>query len=211
MIEGRLRPHERRAEGPFGEFKGYYSPINENGYIFDISEVIVRPNAVFHGLLCGTAEDLVPLNTAFAMRTYVALKDVEGFIDVLCDPLFLCSIIQIRKTDDAQPRAFMERAFAALPKYTYMCIVIDEDVGLNLKAVMHAFLTRRNLNSKIIQLPDPSDPSRTTGGRVGLDATSPIARRAEMERASTPGSATLNLAEYISPNPTRLSFGKDSW
>ena len=54
VIEGRFLPNERRPEGPFGEFMGYYVPVGNNA-VFEVLGVTVRKDAVFHSILCGSA------------------------------------------------------------------------------------------------------------------------------------------------------------
>src|SRR5262249_35963062 len=88
VIEGRIGPNERQPEGPFGEYLGYYGPRQENGYVIDVKAVRWRPDAYFHGLLCGTPEDLTCLDIAFATRTYMALaSSMPGILDVTCNPM----------------------------------------------------------------------------------------------------------------------------
>src|SRR5436853_489258 len=41
VIEGRFIPNERRDEGPFGEFMGYYTPVGQNA-VFEVVGVTVR-------------------------------------------------------------------------------------------------------------------------------------------------------------------------
>ncbi len=69
VVEGRILPGERRPEAPFGEFMGYYVPEGQN-HVFEITGVSARPSPIFHGLLCGSPEDLRPLETAIAARIY---------------------------------------------------------------------------------------------------------------------------------------------
>src|SRR5262245_22918531 len=72
VIEGRILPGERRPEGPFGEFMGYYVPVGDN-HVFEVSAVTARRNAMFHSITCGSPEDLRLLEVAVATRTYQAL------------------------------------------------------------------------------------------------------------------------------------------
>ncbi len=60
VVEGRFLPNVKRPEGPFGEFMGNYVGVGDN-HVFEVTHVSYRPDAVFHGLLCGSPEDLRPL------------------------------------------------------------------------------------------------------------------------------------------------------
>ena len=78
----------RRPEGPFGEFMGFYVPVADN-HVFEVSAVVVRPDAIFHSLVCGSPEDLRLLELAVATRTYQALMAAS----LLCsEPLVLCNL-----------------------------------------------------------------------------------------------------------------------
>jgi UbiD family decarboxylase len=203
VIEGRIRPGVREPEGPFGEFMGYYGTVNNNGYIIDVTDVYWQPNAVFHGLLCGTAEDLTVLDIAFATRTYNAIAHtMTGILDVTCNPMFFCTVVKIQKTYEGQAQHVMLKVFAANPNYNFACIVVDRDVDTrNLREVFAAYLTRGRLDKRIMVLPDVRGfdraPDPTYCGRVGIDATMPLGREAEFERATTPGADTLRLADYL--------------
>ena len=58
VIEGRFLPNERRSEGPFGEFMGYYVPVGPQA-VFEVLGITQRPDAVFHSILCGSSEEVL--------------------------------------------------------------------------------------------------------------------------------------------------------
>jgi len=72
VVEGRFLPGARKPEGPFGEFMGYYVPEGLN-HVFEISAVTWRREPVFHSILCGSQEDIYPLDYATAARIYESL------------------------------------------------------------------------------------------------------------------------------------------
>jgi len=203
VIEGRVRPGVREAEGPFGEYMGYYGSVNRNGYVIDVTSVYWQHDAVFHGLLCGTPEDLSVLDIAFATRTYNALaSSMTGIIDVTCNPMAFCTVVKIHKTYEGQAQHVILKVFAANPNYNFACIVVDHDVDIrDFKAVFSAYLTRGRLDRRIMVIPDvpgfdrSEDP--TYAGRVGIDGTMPLWREADFERATTPGAASLRLSDYL--------------
>lgn len=200
VIEGKFRAGERRSEGPFGEFKGYYGGVNPNGYILDVSTVTYYRDAIFQGLLCGTKDDMVPLDIAFAMRVYSNIAPGNDWImEVCCNPMFFAVVIRIRKTSDDQPLAAAELAFAAHPKYVFLCIVVDEDVDIHdMKAVMHAFVTRGRVDDRSAIMSLETDKrDRLNGGRMFLDATAPMSMLDQVEVSRTPGQDDIDLADYF--------------
>jgi len=97
VVEGRFLPNVRRPEGPFGEFMGNYVEVGPN-HVFEVTHVSYRKDAVFHGLLCGSPEDLRPLEAVTAARVYRAVSaTVRGVIDVSCRPNVMITIVKIKK------------------------------------------------------------------------------------------------------------------
>ncbi|MBD3760915.1 UbiD family decarboxylase [Rhizorhabdus sp.] len=200
VIEGRVRPREREPEGPFGEFMGYYGDVNMQGYVIDVLAVDTLPDAVFHGLLCGSAEDMVPLNRAFAARAYVALRETmpDVVLEVSGNPIFFVTVVRIRKTSDDQPAEIIARVFERGARWTSMCIVVDEDVDPHdTAAVLDAYVTRGRVDERLSVLTDDQLPRRRTGGRVGIDATTPMGERDRTERTRIPGAEAIDLRQYL--------------
>ena len=203
VIEGAILPNIRRTEGPFGEYLGFYGPINDKGYLIEVKSVTRQKDAVFHGLLCGTREDLTLLDIAFATRTYSALSArLPGILDVTCNPMLYCSVVKIDKQYEGHAEHVILNTFAANQNYNFACIVVDKDVDIHdLKEVFAAFLTRGRVDRRVTVLPDVRGWDRsvepTYAGRLGIDATMPFGREAEFERARTPGADSLRLDEYF--------------
>ena len=208
VIEGRIRPHQRGLEGPFGEYMGYYGPVNANGYILDVTAVTAREGAMFHGLLCGGAEDLCALDVAFATRTYSRIsKKVPGIIDVTCNPMFFCSVVKIDKSYEEQPRDVIQAVFDANPNYNFACIVVDNDIDIHdLQAVMKAFLTRGRVDRRVTVIDDvrgwddSADP--IYAGRLGIDATRTWGREENFDPVSTSW-PEIRLEDYLGPPVAR--------
>ncbi|MEP7245799.1 MAG: UbiD family decarboxylase [Gammaproteobacteria bacterium] len=203
VIEGKIRPGMRGTEGPFGEYMGYYGPVNQEGYIIDVASVSWERDAIYHGLLCGTPEDLTALDIAFATRTYSALAgSLPGILDVTCNPMLYCTVVKIDKQYEGHAQHVILKTFAANQNYNFACIVVDEDIDIrNFKDVFSAYLTRGRVDKRIMVLPDipgwDRSPTPTYAGRIGIDATMPLGREKEFERAITPGADTLKLSDYF--------------
>jgi len=203
VIEGRIRPNERRTEGPFGEYLGFYGPVNLNGYVIDVSRVMWHQDAIFHGLLCGSAEDLTLLDVAFSSRTYRMLAaKLPGILDVTCNPMMYCSVVQIDKQYEGHAREAILETFAANTNYNFACVVVDKDVDItDFNEVFTAYLTRGRVDRRVLVMNDIRGWDRSSdplyAGRIGIDATMPAGREAELERARTPGADSLKLADYI--------------
>ncbi len=203
VIEGRILPGERRPEAPFGEFMGYYVPEGLN-HVFEITGVTARPDPIWHGLLCGSPEDMRPLETAIAARIYRHLvkAQIPGVLDVSTRPQLLNTVVRIDKQSDDHPRQVMEAAWDAHLDYSKACIVVDQDVDIHdMDRVWWSFLTRGRVDQRTHIVDDRAgfyrDPHGDHRGRIGIDATMPLDRRAEFDLKRVPGADQIDLRDYL--------------
>ncbi len=202
VIEGRILPHERRPEGPFGEVLGYYVPQGLN-HVMEIQSVNWRRDALFHSLLCGSREDLALLEAVNAARVYRDLaRRLPGIIDVSCAPAFMNTTVQIRPQYEGHAREVMEVVFDSHADYNQLCCVVEEDVDLHdMNAVIHAFITRGRVDARTLVVTGRAGFYRDTQddfvGRVGLDATRPFGREDEFVSKEVPGLDATRLEDYL--------------
>jgi UbiD family decarboxylase len=202
VIEGRLVPNERRDEGPFGEFMGYYVPVGQNA-VFEVLGVTCRQDAVFHSILCGSSEEVLTLELSVAANIYQRINAVlPGIVDVTCQPFVLHTVVKIRQQYPGHARQVLLAVFGAEPTWAKTCTVVDEDVDIyDMNDVMWAVLTRSRPDRDVMIIPEtPSfyrDPHKEHWGRLGIDATAPFERRHEYERKTIPGAGSVNLSDYF--------------
>lgn len=202
VIEGRFLPKERRTEGPFGEFLGYYVPAGDN-HVFEITDCYWRSDAIAHSILCGSREDLCVLEAVYGAKTYRHLKDrVPGIIDVSCAPAFMNTTIKMRPQYEGHARQAILAAFSADLDYNRAVFAVDEDVDItDMNEVMWAFLTRGRVDTRTMVLHDiPGfyrDPHKDFWGRIGIDATKPFGREAEFERKTVPGVDGVDMTSGV--------------
>lgn len=202
VVEGRFLPNVKRPEGPFGEFMGNYVEVGDN-HVFEVSHVSWRKDAVFHGLLCGSPEDLRPLEAVTAARIFRHVaSQVPGVIDVSCRPNVMITIIKLHREYEGQGKHALLAAMGSYLDYNKVCIAVDEDVDIyDLDDVMWAYLTRGRADTRAMILNDiPGfyrDPHKDHWGRLAIDATMPWGREAEFARKTVPGESKINLKDYI--------------
>jgi len=203
VIEGRILPHVRRPEGPFGEFMGFYVPVGDN-HVFEVTAVIGRRDALFHALICGSPEDMRLLELSVATRVYQALKaaSLRGIIDVACVPMVMSTVVQIEQMYEGHARQVMLTAMGANHDWSKTVFVVDDDVDINdFNDVWWAYLTRGRADTRSLVIPDiPGfyrDPKKDYFGRLGIDATVPYGRRDEFLRKRIPGVGDINLRDYL--------------
>jgi len=176
-----------------------------DNHVFEVSHVEYRRGAVFHGLLCGSPEDLRPLEAVTAARVFSFVsKQVPGVLDVSCRPNVMISVIKIKKAYEGHGKHAILAALASHLDYNKVVIVVDEDVDIqNLDDVMWAFMTRGRADTRAMILNDiPGfyrDPKKDHWGRLCLDATMPWGREAEFARKRVPGEDEIDLASWLAP------------
>jgi 4-hydroxybenzoate decarboxylase len=202
VIEGRILPNERRPEAPFGEWMGYTVPERQS-HVFQVQRTLARPDALMHGLVCGSNEDLRPLEAATAARIYKALAaQFDCVLDVVCFPGMLVTAVKIRQNYEGQARQVLMAAITAHFLYSKVCIVVDEDVDIyRLDDVLWAYATRARPDERtqvLGHLPGFfRDPHKDHWGRLGLDATMPWGRFDEFRRKQVPGRDRIDLQALL--------------
>lgn len=201
VVEGYFLPNERRPEGPFGEFMGYYT--GGDNAVFEVSDVSWRPDPVFHSILCGSPEEVLLLELSVAASIYQRVSAVlPGIIDVACSPFVNQAVVKIHQLYEGHARQVLLAALGAELTWCKFCTVVDEDVDIyDVADVQWAILTRPRPDSALMVVDNvPSfyrDPHRDHWGRVGIDATAPFERLAEYVRKRIPGAGDVRLEDYI--------------
>ena len=204
VIEGEILPNVRRPEGPFGEFLGYYVPQGNN-HVFRVTHVSYREDAVFHGLLCGSPEDIVLLQEATAARVYEHLiRQVPGVKRVAIHSPMQCTVVSIDQQYEGHARHVALAAVGSHMDYNKSVIVVDDDVDVyDMNDIWWAFLTRGRADTRVTVISDVPgfyrDPQRDHWGRLLIDATKPRGREDEFERRRIPGEDRIRSEDYFGP------------
>jgi len=202
VIEGEILPNVRRPEGPFGEFLGYYVPQGDN-HVFRVTHVSYREDAIFHGLLCGSPEDIVLLQEATAARVYEHLmRQVPGIKRVAIHSPMQCTVVSIDQQYEGHARHVALAAVGSHMDYNKSVIVVDDDVDVyDMNDVWWAFITRGRADTRVTVISDVPgfyrDPERDHWGRLLIDATKPRGRESEFERRRIPGEDRIDLRDYF--------------
>jgi len=202
VIEGRFLPNERRPEGPFGEFMGYYVPEGPNA-VFEVLGVSARRDAMFHSILCGSAEEVLTLELSVSANIFQRLSAaLPGIVDVTCQPFVNHAVIKINQQFEGHARQVMLATIGAEPIWAKQITVVDEDVDIyNMDDVMWAQLTRCRPDKDMLIIPEtPSfyrDEAKDHWGRLLVDATKPFHRREEFERKKLRLVNEIDLADWF--------------
>lgn len=208
VIECVIRPKERRAEAPFGEFPGTYGPQRMNP-VLDIKAITHRRNPLYQNAFVGHADNLllsgVIRSTAIEETVKIACGTVTGVHMPRSGRFRFVCYIAINRKIEGEAKAAAMAAFVTDPFLKFV-VVVDHDVDITSDTeVMHAIATRVRADRDTFMIPyakgSPLDPASydPAGGshlvtKMGIDATRKDNYPAEIH---VPGNEDINLADFI--------------
>lgn len=187
VLEGVVRPDERREEGPFGDHTGHYS-VAEPYPVFHIQCITHRKNPIYQTTVTGKPpmEDWYMGQTSVKLFKPLLRKAIPELVD-MCLPkegLFHnMAIISIDKQYPYQAQKVMHAVWGLGQMiFTKIVIVVDADVNVHdMSEVL--FRVGSNIDPKydVILTEGPSDcldhaaRRRNFCSKMGIDATIKIA------------------------------------
>jgi 2,5-furandicarboxylate decarboxylase 1 len=207
VIEGRLLPHVREPEGPFGEFPQYYGE-RANRHVIEVDVVTQRKDAIFHTIIGGGLEHLllggIPREAtllAHLQRSFPNVRDVHLAKGGVCRYHLY---VQMAKRQEGEAKNVIMGALSGHYDVKHV-IVVDEDVDIhNPEEVEWAVATRVQADRDVVIVSGTQgsklDPSTNNGigAKMGLDATKPLdAEEMLYKRIYVPGEEKVDLKEAI--------------
>jgi 4-hydroxy-3-polyprenylbenzoate decarboxylase/2,5-furandicarboxylate decarboxylase 1 len=189
VLEGVMPPGERRLEGPFGEYPGYYCHNNlpTDQPVFRLQAITHRRDPVYLAGLTGEplTDNHVLKHAVYEASVYGRLHDLYPTVRDVCFTDASAGahlVVSLRPTFETQSRDLMLTALFAeriRPKHV---IVVDEDIDPRDPAqVEWAMAFRVQADRDVVVLPrmwgfplDPSAPKPWVGTVMGTDATRPF-------------------------------------
>lgn len=207
VIEGEVLPHERREEGPFGEWPGHYVAGGAKPVI-RVKAITMRRRPVYYDVFSANREHLILGSLPRMGSIYRNVKQVVPGLTAVNVPAHsrMHCYLSIKKQRDAEVR---KAAFAALntePENLKMVVVVDDDINVfNDGDVMWAVGTRFDAERDLLVIPRWSGPGgllpvgwnyHEDGSKTPrmitamvLDATKPLPPAAYPPRATVPATA----------------------
>ena len=223
VIEGRILPHVREREGPFGEFPKYYSEVEEREVIA-IDTVTHRRDPIYHTIVPAEMEHLllgaIPREAtllAHLQRSFPGVQDVHLSVGGVCRyHLF----VKFAKRREGEPKNVILSALGAHYDVKHV-VVVDEDVDVHdPKQVEWAVATRFQADRDLVVVTGAQgsilDPSTTlaSGGvgtaaqlqgisaKMGLDATRPLSYEGHVfTKVRIPGESEIDLDRELAGAP----------
>ena len=225
VIEGKILPHERELEGPFGEFPKYYS-ARESREVIQVDLLTHRKNPLYHTIIPAEMEHLllgaIPRESTLLSHLQ---RSFQGVMDVHLSMGGVARYhlyVKLKKSHEGQPKNVIMAAFGAHYDIKQV-IVVDEDVDVHQpQEVEWAVATRFQAHRDLLVIEGAQgsilDPSTTVewmkeGGelvppyqqglssKMGLDATRPMNYQEHVfTRVRIPGEDTIDLQQEIETN-----------
>ena len=209
VIEGRILPHIRREEGPFGEFTGHAVSKDER-QVIEVTAITYRKNYIFQDVHAGYTEHklmgAVPREAALIKAVHQTVPTVKNVCMPVSGNCRFHAYVSIAKRTPGQAKNAICAAFAADMLLKHV-IIVDDDIDVFdeeqvLWAVSNRFQADRGLvvisNAQGSEL----DPSAGPGGvnaKMGLDATKPLSGFAPELRVPDEIMKKMTLEDFL-PN-----------
>lgn len=193
IIEGKVLPHVREMNGPFGESSGYYMAFEAP--ILQITAITRRQNPVYHVIEPWSGE---VENIFFAAQASI-FRQLRQLVPSVQDLTFIPGsvggtlVISLKKTTNGEAKRVLSLALG-MGSRIKRAIVVDDDVDIyNPREVEWALATRFQADDDLVMLKgtdayviDPSAKEGRLGTSLGFDATKPLGNRPEFEKISSP-------------------------
>jgi 2,5-furandicarboxylate decarboxylase 1 len=210
VLEGQVLPKETVAEGPFGEYTGYYgagSLAPRQSHVIEFTAITHRHEPIYQALISGptlghesTYLSCLAKEAVLLQATMAASPAVEAVNIMLSRYIGIVQLNERRRPGDASQ--IMAAAFTALEYLKYI-VLVDKDVDIqSYSDVFWAISTRVDPGNDIVMFPrmrmQPLDPS-TPGmcDKVGIDATYPLDRKEGFTRTRIPNFDKIHLSDYL--------------
>jgi len=193
VIEGIAPRGQRKPEGPFGEYTGYFGGQRMNPYM-EVTCTSHRENPLWVSIITGYADDGIGALRREGHVLDLLKRVVPQVTNVYRPPICPYYVyVQLRKTQAWQPRAIITAALAAPEDFKYV-FVFDEDVDIFDEHEVHwAIGTRSDWAKDLIVIPDlraptldPASGGQGLGTRAGLDCTKPTPPAVYEQRSFIP-------------------------
>jgi len=177
IIEGEILPHERTAEGPFGEFTGY-SLGERQREVFKVRAITHRRDAIFQDITVGHLDHLMLSTTPIEANLYRAVRAMVPTVKAVRVPAPFTCYVSIEQRISGQAKNAILAVLGA-DLYMKRVVVVDHDVDVfNDRQVNWAIATRCQPDRDIAIITnargsdlDPSTKEDGNTAKWGVDAT----------------------------------------
>lgn len=190
VLEGEVRPHERRPEGPFGEYTGYFASEKAPRPVFHVKCITHRNKPVLSVSTPGKPFDDTTFVYSLCASAALSLelrKRGVSFKSLYHTPSMMAVIISASETYPGYVHTLSSAIWGTKGGvYRPIIFVVGEDIDVtNMDEVMWALTTRmhpvRDIHVKkrapshaLFPFVSPEERANQTGAAVCFDATFPF-------------------------------------
>ncbi|MBI2881902.1 MAG: UbiD family decarboxylase, partial [Candidatus Tectomicrobia bacterium] len=214
VIEGRILPHARQREGPFGEYHRYYGQIVDAPEI-EVTAITHRKNAIYHDVgqyIEHITVTIVP-NEGHMLRELRRVLPTVKAVHIPLSGVLYHVYIQMEKVNEGDAKNVLMAALTRTP-YVKGAFVFDADVDIfDENEVLWALSTRVVPDRDVFVIPGARgnrlDPMTYTITRlqrdgmvtkIGVDATVPLGYDDPFpKRARIPGVENVEVEGLLKP------------
>ena len=192
VFEAKITP-ELVDEGPFVDITGTYDYVRKQPLVV-FERMYHVDDPIFHALLPGGYEHFMLMGLPKEPQIYASVKrvvpKVHGVRLTEGGAMWLHAVVSITKQHEGDGKNAILAAFAGHPSLKHV-VVVDEDIDIyDDRDVEWAIATRFQADRDLVIVPNARgsslDPSaeKSLTAKWGIDATKPLDRKEEFERAS---------------------------
>ncbi|MBI4483051.1 MAG: UbiD family decarboxylase [Acidobacteria bacterium] len=212
VIEGKILPHVREDEGPFGEYSGHSVGVGRH-HVVEVTAITQRKEPIYQDIFTGHSEHRLMGAIPRESGIFKAVRAVAPGTRAVHMPVSGCCrfhcYIALDKRTEGEVRNAIFSAFAA-DLYLKLVVVVDSDVDVyNEREVLWAVANRVQADRDIIVIPNCQgseiDPSAKKGGittKMAVDATKKGKDFPERLRVPQEVLDRIKLEDYIG-SPSR--------
>lgn len=207
ILEGRILPNVREAEGPFGEYPRTYGPQAPR-HVIEITAITCRNQPYYHTIIPATMEHLL-LGAVSREATMMQLirQATPNIKNVHITPASGCryhAVLQMDQKYEGEAKNAMFAAFASSTEIKHV-VAVDTDIDIydpqdvewaianRVQASRDVFVIQNAMGNKL----DPSSRNGTSD-KMGVDATVPVgANHARYEKIRISGFDDIDLKQYL--------------
>lgn len=207
VLEGKILPHVREPEGPFGEFPSYYGPKSDK-HVIKIEAVTKRKKPIFQTCLAGSDENLllgaIPREAGILRALRNTVPSVKEVHLTKGGKNRFHLIVSMKKRNEGEAKNVIYAAFASHYDIKQV-IVVDEEIDIfNHEEVEWCVATRFQADRDLVvghhSLGSKLDPSTENGvgSKIGLDCTVPLdAEPFDYEVTVIPGMENIPFSDTV--------------
>jgi 2,5-furandicarboxylate decarboxylase 1 len=205
ILEGEILPHERTAEGPFGEFTGY-SLGERQREVLKVRAITHRSDALFQDINVGHLDHLMLSTTPIEANLYRAVRAMVPTVRTVRVPAPFTCYVAIEQRISGQAKNAILAVFGA-DIYMKRVVVVDHDIDVfNDRQVNWAIATRCQPDRDLLVVSnargsdlDPSTKEDGNTAKWGVDATAKPSLLAYTPRHTIPKDVwhRINVKDFI--------------